>query len=61
MAGWAPRRLAMAVGFVLLLGSVHNFSNGPPTKVRAPTGAAASPRARRGLQLRQAVAEIGAR
>jgi hypothetical protein len=60
MAGWAPRRLAMAVGFVLLLGSVHSFSNGPPTKVRAPTGAVASPRARRGLQLRQAVVEIGA-
>jgi hypothetical protein len=43
MAGWAPRRLAVTAGFVLLLGSVHDFSNSPPVKVRAPTGAAASP------------------
>jgi hypothetical protein len=50
--GWAPRRLIVAVGFVLLLGSVHDFSNGPPMEVRAPTGAVASPRGRRGLQLR---------
>jgi hypothetical protein len=42
MAGWAPRWLTEA-GFVLLLGSVHGFSNVPPAKVRAPTGAAASP------------------
>jgi hypothetical protein len=52
MAGWDPRRLVAAVGFFLLLGSVHGFSNGPPVKVRAPTGVAASPRAHRGLQLR---------
>jgi hypothetical protein len=50
--GWAPRRLMAVVGFVLLLSSVHDFSNGPPMKVRAPTGTAASPRARKGLQLR---------
>jgi hypothetical protein len=51
MVGWAPRRLAAGAGFVLLHGSVHDFSNGPVVKVRAPTGVAASPRARRGLQL----------
>jgi hypothetical protein len=62
MAGWAPRWLTAAVGFILLLGLVHSFSNGPPTKVRAPTGATASPRARRGLQLQRVAAEIsGAR
>jgi hypothetical protein len=48
--GWAPRRLAAAVGFILLLGSVHGFTNGPPAKVWAPTGVVASPRAHRGLQ-----------
>jgi hypothetical protein len=61
MVGWAPRRLTEAVGFVLLLGSVHAFSNGPLVKERAPTAVAASPRARRGLQLRRAAAEIDAR
>jgi hypothetical protein len=59
--GWAPRWLATAVGFVLLLDSVHGFSNGPAVKVRAPTGATASPRARRGLQLRRVATEIGTR
>jgi hypothetical protein len=43
MAGWAPRRLTAAAGFIFLLGSVHNLSNGPPAKERARTGAAASP------------------
>jgi hypothetical protein len=59
MAGWAPRRLTAVAGFILLLGSVHDFSNGPSAKVRAPTGVAASPRARRGHQLRRAAAEDG--
>jgi hypothetical protein len=51
MVSWAPRWLAAEAGFVLLLSTVHGFSNGPPAKVMAPTGAATSPRARRGLQL----------
>jgi hypothetical protein len=58
--GWAPRQLTTSACFVLL-GSVHGFSNGPPVKVRAPTGAAASPQARRGLQLWRATAEISTR
>jgi hypothetical protein len=48
--GWAPRWLTAAAGFVLLLGSVHGSSKGPPVKVRAPTRMTASPRAHRGLQ-----------
>jgi hypothetical protein len=57
--GWAPRRLTVEAGFIHLLGSVHGFYNGPPTKVREPTGAAASPRAHWGLQLWRVAAKIG--
>jgi hypothetical protein len=58
MAGGAPRHLTVAAGFVLLLGLVHDFSNGPSMKVRAPTGVMGSPRAHRGLQLRRVAVEI---
>jgi hypothetical protein len=59
MVGWAPSRLTAVTGFILLLGSIHDCSNGPPMKVRAPTRAVASPRARRGLQLWRAAVEDG--
>jgi hypothetical protein len=49
-AGQAPRRLAAALGFVLLLGTVYSFSNGPLMTKRPLVGAAASPQARRLLQ-----------
>jgi hypothetical protein len=59
MASWAPRRLVAAAGFPLLLSLIHGFSNGPSAKVRAPTGAAGSPRSRRGLQLWRVATKIG--
>jgi hypothetical protein len=61
MVGWAPRWLMEVASFIHLLSSVHGFSNGPPVKVSEPTGAVASPWARRGLQLWRAAVEIGAR
>jgi hypothetical protein len=34
----APRRLAVVTGFMLLLGSMLGFSNGPPVTTRLPSG-----------------------